>query len=87
MTSMSAMIRIVGHVDNVYEDGDKVRVEFDEQVPPFPEAGDDVDEWAEDNLFPLTGTGRPDGDAGYFLKITRCDEQPDLVGREFEWGT
>ncbi|MCK0441258.1 hypothetical protein MUG78_17810 [Gordonia alkaliphila] len=46
---------------------------------------EDVEDWAEDNVFPHTGLGRS-GEAGYFAKILSCEERPYLVGHEFTWG-
>lgn len=72
-------------IDNVYDD-ETITNEYMRNVE-VPQDDEDLDDWAYDELFPLTGTGREDGEAGYFLKITACSERPDLVGREFEWGT
>lgn len=55
------------------------------------------DEWAHDTIFPFTGTGRTEGDAGYFAEIVdvlppgegyRVDhaEFAHVIGRTFEWG-
>jgi hypothetical protein len=79
-------MQITIKIDNVYEDGDEVtNVDTVDVVHPEPDV--DLDDWAYDELFPLTGTGREEGDAGYFVQITECADRPDLVGREFEWGT
>lgn len=56
------------------------------QTVDVPEPGGDLDDWAGDNLRPLTGDGRPHDEAGYFAEITHCPERGDLVGREFSWG-
>lgn len=53
---------------------------------PNPGAGDDIDDWAYDNIYSRTGDGREHDDAGYFATIKACSERADLVGREFEWG-
>lgn len=74
-------------IDNVYPDG-TVRKTMWLLVPP-PPAGYDEDtlnEWAEDELYEFTGTGRTEGDAGYFLTILQCESDPALVDTEFEWG-
>lgn len=70
-------------VENVYPDG-TVRTNAEAEVPLPPLQ--DLDEWAEEHLMPLTGTGRTEGDAGYFLTITKFDARPELVGTEYEWG-
>jgi hypothetical protein len=52
-------------------------------VAGFP--GDlDHEEWAMEYLMQYTGTGRTEGDAGYFVKVLECDDRPDLVGLEVE---
>lgn len=68
-------------IDNVYDDGTVTTHE----VADVPAPTGDIDAWAEEHLYYLTGTGRTSGDAGYFLKVIAC-EIPELVGREFEWG-
>lgn len=56
------------------------------QTIDVPAPAGDLDDWAYDSLFPLTGDGRPHDEAGYFAEITDCAERSDLVGREFSWG-
>jgi hypothetical protein len=77
-------LRLTLRITNVYPD------ETVEQTTvvtvPAPENVYDLDEWAEDHLMPLTGTGREKGDAGYFVKITDSPDDPILVGSEFAWG-
>jgi hypothetical protein len=79
--------RVEIKVENHYGD-DVVRLEkvLAIPVPEVDDAEDEYEEWAEEHLYPETGTGRTEGDACYFVTITRFDERPDLVGREFEWG-
>lgn len=57
--------------------------EIDVAAPP---ESDDLDDWAYNNLFPHTGTGRDHEESGYFAEIVDCPERAALVGREFEWG-
>lgn len=47
----------------------------------------DIDEWEDEVIFPLTGSGHEDGDAAYFVKV-KVSSQPELlaVGTEFEFG-
>jgi len=84
-------------ITNIYEDGEEVVVHETVWVPDPPDTegdsnSDEFDEWAEEYILPLTGSGRTDGDAGYFaeVKAVRNDsvnfgEHP-LVGRTFEFG-
>jgi hypothetical protein len=74
-------------IDNIYEDGEQVtNTLYDVEVPKPTGGSEALSEWAYDHLFPLTGTGRTEGDAGYFVEIIAA-EDPALVGSEFEWGT
>jgi hypothetical protein len=69
---------------DVYDGHEHTRTEtFDAPAPPDLE---DLDEWADEHLRPRTGDGRNHHEAGYFAEITTCDEIPDLVGEEFDWG-
>lgn len=73
-------------IDNIYEDGEEITTRAGTDVPAPGEGEELLDAWAEEHLLPLTGTGKAEGDAGYFVTITACDERPDLVGREFAYG-
>lgn len=80
-------MKLTVKIDNVYPDGTVTRVMMvDVPAPEVVDRGDHESEWAEDHLLPLTGTGRTEGDAGYFVEITECREVPELVGRNYEWG-
>ena len=81
-------------IDNVYEDGETITNTLYDVKVDAPTPDDALDIWAEDNLFPLTGTGRYAGnnageertpDAAYFVKILAAEEK-SLVGQTFEWG-
>lgn len=72
-------------IENVYPD-DVVRRTMAVSVPAPPEDHEDLNMWAEDHLYPLTGTGRTEGDAGYFVTVLKCPYYPALEGNEFEWG-
>lgn len=85
------------HIDNVYvEDGDTIEVDKTVTVPAAPvdrtskdpsgEHDTEWDAWAYDYLYSETGTGREEGDAGYFVEITASPDDPTLVGQKFEWG-
>ncbi len=71
---------------DVYEGAEYPRTEsFDVPEPSVDD--DDLTDWADEHLYPRTGSGRPDGEAGYWAEITACPDRPELVGREFDWGT
>jgi hypothetical protein len=48
-------------------------------------AAGDLDDWAEDTIYPLTGTGKSNGDAWYDATITASSD-PSLVGTTYEFG-
>jgi len=73
-------------IDNIYEDGTEVRTHVAADIePPPPEGTDEWEDWEYDEIFCHTGTGKVEGDAGYFVEVTACDD-PSLVGRKFEFG-
>ncbi|GGO94124.1 hypothetical protein GCM10011584_34440 [Nocardioides phosphati] len=70
------------HIENVYSDG-TVREVLTVQIPtPNAEA---LEEWADDCLFPLTGTGWYGGDGIYIVTVVDSSEK-NLTGRTFTWG-
>lgn len=73
------LIGIRLEIDNVYPD-ETVRTYADLVVPAPPTTGDpdDVGAWESDHLFEVTGTGREDGDAGYFLRVLDSSRR-DLI--------
>lgn len=81
-------MKIELRIDNVYPDDTITNVRtIDVPEPEVEDMADNLEDWAYDHFFPETGTGREHGDAGYFVKVIACDDRPDLVDREFEWGT
>ena len=79
------MITISLHIVNTYEDGEVITtVVTGAEVAAPPPAGD-LDNWAEDTIYPLTGTGKSNGDAWYDATITASSE-PSLVGTTYEFG-
>jgi hypothetical protein len=81
-------MRLTLKIDNVYDDGTITNTLYDVEVPDPPSPvykSDEHDDWADSELLPLTGTGREEGDAGYFVEIIAA-EHPALVGRTYEWG-
>jgi hypothetical protein len=84
---MTDTIAVTLEIENHYED-DMVPASA-ETTAPRPDLTDEegLEEWAFDHLYPLTGTGRCLGDAAYFVRVVESPDLPELVGREFEWGT
>jgi hypothetical protein len=84
-------MRVSLTIENTYEDGDEVVVLKDEEIedPPTPVdmESDAWSEWADDQIYPLTGTGRTEGDSWYNVTVTASSD-PNLVpvGTTFEWG-
>lgn len=60
-------------------------------LPSMFATEEEWEEWGEENILPLTGTGRTEGDAGYAAEITavtslhRDDEYDYIVGQKWEW--
>lgn len=70
------------HIENVYSDG-IVRETLAVEIPaPGAEA---LDEWADEVLFPLTGTGWYGSDAIYIVTVLHSTDE-SLTGRTFTWG-
>jgi hypothetical protein len=89
-------VRVYCRVENYYPAADDEIVTWpvaDLPLPPgpMPEPGqdcpEDVDNWINDELVTLTGTGRTKGDAMYDLEVL-ASSRPDLVplGYCHEWG-
>lgn len=83
-------------ITNIYEGGDEVMA-FKVVTVPAPPADRTAkdpsgehdtawDAWAYNHLYSETGTGREEGDAGYFVTITASPDEATLVGQKFEWG-
>ncbi len=80
------MIDVTLIIDNHYPD-DKITVTVETQVPAPPALDtDEYEDWEQDHIFPLTGTGR-DGDSCYFVTVASSSDPAMLpVGTEFEFG-
>lgn len=85
-------MNITIEIENVYVGGPTIRVTETFDCPPMVSAvagvwpsEDEAEQWAEEHLYPYTGTGRESGDAAYFVEVTACEE-PGYVGLHFEWG-
>jgi len=84
------MITLELNIDNIYEDGESitnlVEVEVEEPWAPV-ENWEELEIWADECLQEHTGTGRTEGEASYFVEITKAPEEwQSLVGKHFEWG-
>ena len=74
---------------SLYADGHAVTELLDMDLPAPPGREDDMDQWAEDALYPITGTGDPtreNMDACYTIQVVDCEDRPDLNARTWEWG-
>lgn len=78
-------MQITVKIENTYDDG-SVFTEKTTDVPTPLLNDEDMEEWWNEHIFPLTGTGREKGYAIYEAKITKCDDLPQLVGESYEWG-
>jgi hypothetical protein len=74
-------------IENTYEDGDEVTTTATATLPLPPFGDEEREEWANEHIMPLTGTGKTDGDAWYDVKVT-ASNMPDLipVGQTYEFG-
>lgn len=77
---------------NVYDDETIENIQEVDVPSPFgyftsdDQVAEDLDEWAQEELFQFTGTGRtkPRDYAGYFVEVLECEERPELIGLEVE---
>ncbi|MGW0681851.1 hypothetical protein ACWD2L_00615 [Streptomyces sp. NPDC002754] len=81
---MSATAWISVLVCNAYDDGTEI-ITTDTATVPAPQGGDAWSDWWQEHVFPLTGTGHPQGNAVHEVWITDSDV-PDLVGLTHEFG-
>ena len=78
-------MQITVKIENTYTGG-TVKTEWSGEVPEPLLNDADMEQWWEDHIYPLTGTGDSSGEyAIYEAKITKCDELPQLVGETYEW--
>lgn len=70
-------------IENHYS-GDVVKTEADVTVPPVPTDEDEQEEWRDEHIFPLTGTGASNKDSAYFVTVT-FSSRPDLIPVDTKW--
>jgi len=82
------LIAVTLEIDNIYEDGEQIQTVVQAEIPAPPTDKDsgEYEDWEYDHIFEHTGTGKEEGDAGYFVKVT-ASSRPDLlpVGTEYEF--
>lgn len=83
-------ITISLEIENTYEleEYDDETTTVTDAVMPAPPADRDsqaFEDWADEHIKPLTGTGQTRGDSWYDVEVTACSD-PTLVGHEFQWG-
>jgi hypothetical protein len=84
----SAEVAIDLEIENTYADGCQTTTHVTRAVVRAPPSNADEDamaDWAYDQLFPFTGTGRTEGEAWYDVLITASDDA-SLVGKIFQFG-
>ena len=79
------MITVSLHIVNTYDDGEVITTVITGAEVAAPPPDGDLDDWAEDTIYPLTGTGKTAGDAWYDATVTASSE-PSLVGTTYEFG-
>jgi hypothetical protein len=83
--NIGIVITVSLHIVNTYEDGEVITTMITDAEVAAPPAAGDLDGWAEDTIYPLTGTGKSNGDAWYDATIT-ASSGPSLVGTIYEFG-
>lgn len=85
---MTDLIVVTLDIDNFYEDDENVQTTVHTEIPapPLDVDSSEYDDWKYDHIFEHTGTGKPEGDSGYFVKVV-SSSRPDLlpVDTEFEF--
>ena len=86
MSTENRTITVDLTIDNFYS-GETVQTFVLSAVVEAPESfvEDELQDWAVDELFEFTGTGRPDGDSSYDVTVTGSSKAA-LLGRTFEFG-
>lgn len=72
-------------IENTYTCG---RESSSEEQVPYPEPGQDLDDWFDDVVNPLTGDGHPCGSSEHALyeaTIIAAPDRPELVGETSSW--
>lgn len=73
-------------IENAYADSVSVTHVHTVSVQrPASFAEHELGDWACEQLFPFTGTGREDGPSLYIVTVTGASD-PGLIGRTFELG-
>lgn len=74
-------------IQDSYANGDEF-VRTETVTVESPATGDDLEDWAAETLLEFTGQGGiyVDIDGIYEVKLLRCAERHDLVGRTFSFG-
>lgn len=83
---VSEKIAVTLEIDNVYEDGESIQTFVETEIDPPPtdaelendEDGKLRDDWEQENIFEHTGTGKTEGDAGYFVKVLQSSDPERL---------
>ncbi|MEU1813369.1 hypothetical protein [Micromonospora aurantiaca (nom. illeg.)] len=81
-------VRVSLCIENSFELYEDVETRVDDVLVPEPPTDQDSDEygdWAYEHIHCFTGVGHSKGDSWYDVEITASD-QPELVGRTFEFG-
>lgn len=84
---MSDTIAVTLGIDNVYELYGTIKTIVETEIdPPPPEDDETYEDWLQDHIFEHTGTGRTDGDAGYFVEVLQSSD-PDALppGTKYEF--
>lgn len=76
-------------IEDSYANGDEFAPRTETVTVDPPPTGDtDIEDWAADSLFPFTGQGGIYAgiDGIHEVKVIKCADHADLVGRTFSFG-
>ncbi|MBU2698854.1 MULTISPECIES: hypothetical protein [Pimelobacter] len=81
-----ATVTLKVRIENYSAQGEEVLAYETATVPALPRGASagDRQNWFDDHLFALTGTGQTTGDWCYFLTIVEASDEA-LIGQSFEW--
>lgn len=82
--TVNATVVVSLTIVNGYGDGLEQVTAVENVTVPAPSSAS-LDEWADEHLFPLTGTGRHGGESWYAVTVTSSSDA-QLTGHVFTFG-
>jgi len=81
----AAGISVSLRIENRYEFYETVVTEVTDEIIPALAPDEDEQDWAQEFIYPWTGTGHTDGDSWYDVEVTTSSD-PTMVGRKYDFG-